>query len=426
MTGARPPRIGLFGQFGIGNLGNEGSLEAMVRFLRECAPDAELVSICTDPDFVARTYAIDAVRLQTEGPRSAAARMLNRALLGMPSRLANIAHTFKQASELDVLLVPGTGILDDFGESPFGAPYEIWRWCLAAKLNNVKIGFVSIGAGPIVHPLSRVLMKAAARAARYRSYRDLPSKAFINSIAMHTPQDPVFPDLAFGLPTPPQTSRTDGPITVAVGVMAYYGWSGAPDEGEGVYQTYIAKLSAYVVWLLEQGHRVKFVIGKDKDVDAVADVCARVLAQVPQLEHLIELFEPANDLHDVMRQMEAADIAVVTRFHNLVSALHVGRACISLGYARKNHALLEEMGLGAFSQEVESFDLETLKTHTNELIATRTEHETRIRRKVADYEIQLKNQERLLAEEFLRGASSVGVAGPAGIEPQPLARPVAH
>jgi polysaccharide pyruvyl transferase WcaK-like protein len=425
MIGARPLRIGLFGQFGIGNLGNEGSLEALLRFLRARAPDAELVAICTDPDFVARTYGIDAARLQVQAPKGGAARMLNRALLNMPSRLANIAYTFKQVGKLDILLIPGTGILDDFGESPFGAPYEIWRWCQAAKLNGVKIGFVSIGAGPIVHPLSRVLMKAAARAARYRSYRDLPSKAFVNSIAMHTPQDPVFPDLAFGLPAPPQTPRTEGALTIAVGVMAYYGWSGAPDAGEGVYQTYIAKLSAYVVWSLEQGHRVKFVIGKDKDVDAVADVRPRVLAQVPQLEHLIAPFEPAADLHDVMRQMEAADIAVVTRFHNLVSALHVGRACISLGYARKNHALLEEMGLGGFSQEVESFDLETLKTHTNQLIATRAEHEARIRRKVADYEIQLKNQERLLAEEFLRGAS-VRVAGPTGIEPQALTRPVAH
>ncbi len=425
MTGARSLRIGLFGQFGIGNLGNEGSLEAILRFLRERVSDAKLVAICTDPDFVTRTYGIEAVRLQIGGPRSGAGRMLNRLLLNMPARIGNIAHTLKQAGKLDVLLVPGTGVLDDFGESPFGAPYEIWRWCQAARLNGVKIGFVSVGAGPIAHPLSRLLMKSAARAARYRSYRDVPSKMFVNSIAMRTPQDPVFPDLAFGLPTPAPTPHARDRLTVAVGVMAYYGWSGEPGEGQSVYETYIAKLSDYVVWLLTQGHRVKFVIGKDKDVDAVADVRSRVVAQAPQLEHLIERFEPANNLHDVMRQMEAADIAVVTRFHNLVSALHVGRACISLGYARKNQALLEEMGLGRFSHEVESFDLETLKTHTRQLIESRADHEIRIRRKVADYELQLKNQERLLTEEFLR-EGSVRVAGPAGVQPEPLASPVAH
>ena len=34
-------KIGLLGQFGSGNSGNDGSLEAMVRFLREARPEAE-------------------------------------------------------------------------------------------------------------------------------------------------------------------------------------------------------------------------------------------------------------------------------------------------------------------------------------------------------------------------------------------------
>lgn len=422
MSAKRPLRIGLFGQFGIGNLGNEGSLEAMLRSLRAHAPEAELLCICSDPEFVKRTYGIEAVRLQTEAPAGASA-LLNRALLGMPSRIANIAHSLKHAGNLDLLLIPGTGILDDFGASPLGLPYELWRWCHAAKLGGAKVGFVSVGAGPIVHPLSRFFMKSAARTANYRSYRDLPSKTFVNSINMRTPQDPVFPDLAFGLPSPPRPQRTDGPLVVAVGVMAYFGWGGA--DGDAVHKTYIRKLSEYVIWLLDAGHRVRFVIGKDKDVDAVADVQRFLTLRAPEKTAHIEPFEPAQNLQDVMRQMASADIAVVTRFHNLVSALHVGTPCVSLGYARKNQALLEEMGLKRFNQEVESFDLEILKRHTEKLIAERAQHAAAIRRKVADYHLELKAQERLLTEEFLR-EGSVRVAGPAGMKSQPLRQPIAH
>jgi polysaccharide pyruvyl transferase WcaK-like protein len=269
-----------------------------------------------------------------------------------------------------------------------------------------------------------MLMKGAARCAAYRSYRDLPSKAFVNSIAMRTPQDPVFPDLAFGLPAPSRSARGQGPLVVAVGVMAYFGWAGEDDEA--VYKLYIERLSDYVAWLLKAGHRVRFVIGKDKDVDAVADVRLRVKALAPEKAAGIEPFEAARNLHDVMRQMADADIAVVTRFHNLVCALRVGTPCVSLGYAGKNHALQEEMGLGRFSQEVETFDLEILKRHTEKLIAERVRHVAFIMRKVADYELQLKAQERILAEEFLAPAASVGVSAPARVNAQPLEHPVAH
>ena len=45
----RPLRIGLFGLFGVRNLGNEATLAATVAALRERAPDAELVLVSSPP-----------------------------------------------------------------------------------------------------------------------------------------------------------------------------------------------------------------------------------------------------------------------------------------------------------------------------------------------------------------------------------------
>ena len=81
-----------------------------------------------------------------------------------------------------MLIIPGTGILDDFGGNPFGMPLALLAWCLVARLCGAWVAFVSIGAGRIQHPLSRWLMRSAAAMAHYRSYRDTVSKTFMESI----------------------------------------------------------------------------------------------------------------------------------------------------------------------------------------------------------------------------------------------------
>ena len=74
-----------------------------------------------------------------------------------------------------MIVVPGTGMLDDFGERWRDMPYHLFRWGLACRMARTPFAFVSIGAGPIHHPLSRWLMRSAAAMARYRSYRDMNS-----------------------------------------------------------------------------------------------------------------------------------------------------------------------------------------------------------------------------------------------------------
>ncbi len=54
-------RIGLFGQFGSGNTGNDGSLEAMLRQLQRTDPQIEVICICSGPDVIRNTYGIETV-----------------------------------------------------------------------------------------------------------------------------------------------------------------------------------------------------------------------------------------------------------------------------------------------------------------------------------------------------------------------------
>jgi polysaccharide pyruvyl transferase WcaK-like protein len=75
-------------------------------------------------------------------------------LLKVPSRTLDIVRTLYQVRKFDIVVVPGTGILDDFGEPWYAMPYDLFKWSLAAMLGGRPFTFVSVGAGPIQHPLS--------------------------------------------------------------------------------------------------------------------------------------------------------------------------------------------------------------------------------------------------------------------------------
>ena len=58
------PRVGLFGNLGSGNIGNDASVEAIMRYLRTEFPDATIDAMCMGPERVTADAGIDAIGLQ--------------------------------------------------------------------------------------------------------------------------------------------------------------------------------------------------------------------------------------------------------------------------------------------------------------------------------------------------------------------------
>jgi polysaccharide pyruvyl transferase WcaK-like protein len=398
MVGAKR-KIGIFGNFGGGNLGNEGTLEAMIAFLRRVAPDAELVCICADPKVVAQQHHIATAPFRW--PRKRPASFVAR----IRARLGDFSLTMSAVRGFDLLIVPGTGILDDFGEPPQGLPLTIFWVFLLARMRGMKICLVSIGAGPIRHTLSRWLMKRAAIMAHYRSYRDTVSKDFMQSLGLPVTQDEIYPDLAFNLPEPsgPVSEAVKEP-TIGVGVMAYGGWGVGEGEAREIYETYIQKMASFVLWLLERGYCIRLLIGEDSDNRAVADLTRSISARKSLLPGRVHAV-PASSLHDLMQQILETDIVVATRFHNVVCALKVGRPTVSLGYSKKNDALLAEMGLQPFCQHVETFDLDLLIRQVNELLAERNRYVDLIRQGNLSLRERLRRQDKILETRFIAASA---------------------
>lgn len=374
-------RIGVFGGFGIGNFGNDASLEAALDFLRAERPEAEVSVICTKPDVVEATYGVAAIptTVRPEG----LARKLDTLLLRQPSAWSNWVRCLAALKRYDVMLVAGTGVFDDFRDTPWGWPSRLLRWCLAARMRGVRIAYLSVGGGPILNPVSRFLMKRAAQLAQHRSYRDENSRQYMLGIGVDDAESVVLPDLAFLLPKPPAPPRApDGALTIGVGTMTYRGWR----DNDTVYESYLAAQQRFIEWAEAQGHKVRILIGQTPaDLRAVDDLEARMGRALVSAED-----RAMNSIHDVMRAVAETDVVIASRYHVQVAALKQGKPVMSLSYAPKNDALLEQAGLGAFVHDIHAIDFDKLVGQFSELIEGRETYAEIVRGRVGEMEARLR------------------------------------
>ena len=202
MTDRPRGKISLFGMFGVGNLGNEATLQAMLHNVRRFLPNAEVSCICAGPEAMAQDYCIPAYLIREFPLRplnSHKLRLLRKIFLAIPLELYRWLMVARRLKSTDMLVMTGTGMLSDLGIHPLGLHYDILRWSLVAKLFRCKLAFVSVGAGPIRHPLSRFFVKVALGMANYRSFRDSFSRSYVEGLGIST-RNKVYPDLAFSLP----------------------------------------------------------------------------------------------------------------------------------------------------------------------------------------------------------------------------------
>lgn len=377
-------KIGIFGNFGWGNLGNSATLEAAVAGVRKHWPAASQLCICTNPDEVQRQYgfAVAPVRWGSgEGldlPSGHVTRTAAKLLRRPPFEVRLWQRARHVLDGLDLLLVAGTGALDDFAIGPMDLPYDLFKWSLQAHRRHVPLAYLSTGAGPIDHRRSRIFIKQALRQALYRSYRDEYSRQYLHSIGFDSSRDSIYPDLAFGLPIAEEllqlrpAGANEGALVVGLGVMSYSGSQTAAEEREAIYQKYLQKLIQFGLQLLVSGHTVRLVYG-DTVVDqrAFEDVRS-ALASAASAGGTPErvIAEPVYSVHDLLRQLALTDLVVATRFHNVLLALLLEKPVISISYNQKNDDLMGEMGLGAFCQPIDELNVERLHDQFLRLQAT--------------------------------------------------------
>ncbi|WP_242440865.1 polysaccharide pyruvyl transferase family protein [Streptomyces sp. CB02923] len=354
-------RVGVFGLLGSGNLGNDGSLEAVLGYLRAEHPDAAVDALCGGPEVVTARYGIPATRLHWyRGEYRTASRAGAVAAKGL-GKLVDAFRTAAWVRRHDVVIVPGMGVLEaTLPLRPWGFPYALFLLCASGRLSGTRVALVGVGAAPIGNRATRALVRRSARLATYRSYRDVLSRDAMRAMGVDTARDEVYPDLAFALPTPRTAPPPDPPGTVCVGVMAFHGGDDDRARADEIHRRYLEGTTRFVRTLVEEGRPVRLLTGDECDAPVVAAILDAVDSP------LVTAAEAAS-LADLMQETAAADTVVATRYHNLVCALKTGTPTLALSYAAKSDALMAQMGLAAYCHPARDVDADRLLARFREL-----------------------------------------------------------
>lgn len=353
------PRVGLFGLLGSGNLGNDGSLDAVLAWLRAEHPEAVLDFLCAGSEQIKARHGYPATRLHWNPLEYQTASSVRTIALKGLGKLVDVFRTAAWVRRHDVVIVPGMGVLEGtLAVRPWGFPYSIFLLCASGRLFGTKVALVSVGANTMGQRLTRRLFTAAARLAYYRSYRDSLSRDAMRQAGLDVSGDDVYSDLVFSVPTPPGGSGTAG--TVGVGVMSYHGTNHDRQRADEVHAAYVAKMKRFVRWLVDAGRQIRLFTGDEEDECVVAELIRDLRAYRPDLDSSWVVAEPASSLVELMRQMALVDTIVATRYHNVLCALKVSKPTLSIGYSAKNDVLMAEMGLGEFCQNVRTLDVDRL------------------------------------------------------------------
>ncbi|MDQ0486181.1 polysaccharide pyruvyl transferase WcaK-like protein [Streptomyces thermodiastaticus] len=344
------PRVGLFGLFGSGNVGNDGSLVAVLDHLRADRPEAEVDALCGGPETVTARYGIPAARLHWfRGEYRTAARPGDIAGKGV-GKLVDAFRIAAWVRRHDLVIVPGTGILEStLPLRPWGMPYSLFLVCAAGRLLRTPVALVGVGASGTGSRPVRALTRWAARLAAYRSYRDTLSRDAIRAMGVDTSRDEVYADLVFALPTPPPGDPSGPPGPVCVGVMDFGGSNDERDRAEELRSRYLDGMTRFVRALAAEGRPVRLLTGDDVD----RPVTEAILEAVDS--PLVTAAATAS-LGDLMKEMAVADTVVATRYHNLVCALKVGTPALAVSYAAKSDRLMADMGLGEHCHPARDID----------------------------------------------------------------------
>lgn len=409
----KPRKIAFFGLFGQQNLGNDCTLQAVLHHVRRYCPDAELMCSCTGPDEVSASYNIATFPIRIKPASSpvkhqnVAARLMRMFLIRVPRELFHWASAFRALKGTDVVIAPGTGLLVDHTTGPFGIPYDVFKWSILAKLRRCKLLFVSVGAGPISHPLSKWLFRFGLSLADYRSYRDSFSRAYLKNIGLDTRDDPIFPDLAFSLPNDmlPELRNCDShkPV-VGIGLMGYHSKreKRGAQQDDDVYRDFIGKLGALANWCVLHDYTVRTLIGDVRYDSKVKQDLFDLLGELGLAGQNIQIIdEEIGDLRELLLQIAKSDIVVSPRFHNIILALMLNKPVISISYNEKFEFLMNEMKLSGYCQSIDKLDVDKIIEQFVDLEKTSQSHKAYIKIKSDEYRRSLDRQYDAIFGELL-------------------------
>jgi polysaccharide pyruvyl transferase WcaK-like protein len=336
-------------------------------------------------------------------PRTPLTASLRRVLIAPLIEFWRLLDALRTLRAVDILIIPGTGLLTDACGLMEWGPYNLFKWCLIARMCRCKVLFVSVGAGPVYSALGKYFVKSALSLAAFRSYRDNASLEYLKRIGFETNGDSVYPDLVFSLPRamiPDHVTKQRKRRVVGIGLMAYAGKYSVQKPSNAIYRAYLENLAVFVEWLLTREYDIRLLIGDTCDMAVTEDFRSLLKMRAGTYTEERVIDEPARSVEQLLPQIAATDMVVATRFHNILLALVLNKPVISISFHHKCASLMEEMGLSEYCQDINHMNAGRLIEQFQDLQTNADNLKPLIRQRVEQSRKALDEQYKLIFKDI--------------------------
>ncbi len=412
-------KIGLMGPFGYGNLGDAAIQEAMIQHIRRYYPNAEIYGFSLNTEDTEKRHGIPSFPItrmswleedrQKKGLRQRISNWMRshplpilqkseRWIMRAPIELRLITNAFNHLKDLDILIISGGGQLDDYwgGGGPWSHPYTLLKYALLSKLRKCKFFIVSVGAGPLDAKLSQLFTRATLNLADYRSYRDESSKRFIEQIGFKR-DDPVYPDLAHSLDincyNQEKAVHTNHQKVVGIGPIGFFKLESWPEYDPEIYAAYLAKMCAFVTWLIQEQYAILFLPGEAfYDQLVIADLKEALIQNGVSIgkEQLID--REILTLEDLIQSIAITDFVVASRFHNVLLSQLMEKPVLAISYQAKIDSLMLNTDQSKYCLPIATFGVDDLKARFNALKENQEKIIKQVKQHYQDYRKALDQQ----------------------------------
>jgi polysaccharide pyruvyl transferase WcaK-like protein len=415
-------RIGLLDHMGWGNMGDAAVQEVFIINIKRRLPDAVLIGFSLYPEDTRKRHNIVSYPIRWWYPGSKTSRTSSGHVAHQTSRvkalrtrfpafyafakliydcireLVHLIRSYKIVRSLDLLIFSGGGQLCELHGD---LPYNVFKFCVLAKLSNTPVFIIGVGADLLERRLNKFLARWSVRLANYASFRSDESRALVQSLGVKT-ETHVCPDPAYALDVrayltadssnsmtsdesqalfrnlgiETTISHCPGPVygfdsvsdptfgasgtlkpKVGLNPMGFCDPRRWPRKDNAAYGHYIDKLAAFSEWILAQNYCLEiFTSDIILDVFAIEDLKERLLAGSSSDESSRIVFRPVLTLKELLLQMSTFDFVVTSKFHGVIFSHLLGKPVIALSYLPKINHLMRAVGHERYCLDIEHFE----------------------------------------------------------------------